>query len=155
MSDTRLRKLLRSAPRDRPVPVWVLLALLVGLGVRGLLGGGQFLLDPSGGVIGLTPAVLAGTPLDDFTLPGLILVTVFGVCPLIAAERLWRGASVGRLGGTVLGVALVAWVIVEGFVLGFGQRLQVPNLLYGIATAALARSPTVRSFVDEDAPSEE
>jgi len=79
----------------RPLAVWVLIASLVLLGLRGIAGGSQFVFDPSGGVIGLSTAVLSGTPLRDFLLPGVALLTVFGVVPLLVAERLRRGARIG------------------------------------------------------------
>lgn len=154
MSDTRPGAVLAKPWHGRPVALWLLIALLVTLGLRGVAGGTALLLDPSDGSIGLTPGVLRGTPLRDFALPGSILLTAFGAAPLLAAERLWRGASSGRLGATAIGVALVVWVIVEAFVLGFGQRLQVPNLLTGLVVALLAHSRAVRSHVSDSGGSE-
>ena len=154
MSETLPGAVIAKPWHGRPVALWLLIALVVTLGLRGLLGGTVLVLDPSGGSIGLTPAVLRGTPLRDVTLPGSILLTVFGAAPLVTAQRLWRGAPSGRLVATAIGLGLVAWVIVEAFVLGFGQRLQIPNVLTGLAVALLARSSPVRSHVDEGGDSE-
>ena len=80
-----------SKRRDRPSPCWLLIGLLGFLGVRGLLGGGQFVLVPSGELIGLSTEHLASTPLDDYFLPGVVLLVGFGVVPLATSYGLYRG----------------------------------------------------------------
>lgn len=69
------------AYRGRPTAVWLLQGLLGFLGVRALLGGGQFVLAPSGRILGLSPSMVSGTPFDDFLIPGLVLFGVLGVFP--------------------------------------------------------------------------
>lgn len=137
----------------RPLTVWILVASLVFLGLRGIAGGSQFVLDPSGSVIGLSTEVLAGTPLSDFLLPGVVLLTVFGIVPLFVAERLWRGGRTALLATVAIALALLALVSVEALVLGFGRRLQIPNLLQAVVMLLLASSGSVRTFVDDRASS--
>lgn len=124
--------------RGRPLSVWALIGLLAVLGVRGVLGGGQFLLAPSGRLVGLSTAALAGSPFRSFLLPGLILFVVLGFVPLAVAVGLYRGRRWGPAAAFAVAVALAVWVAVEGFVIGFGERLQYPNVAQAVAMALFA-----------------
>ncbi|MFB6084753.1 MAG: hypothetical protein ABEJ94_10975 [Halorientalis sp.] len=135
--------------RDRPLSVWGLLASLATLGVRGVLGGGQFVLVPSGALVGLSTAELAGTPFADYLIPGTILLLVLGVGSLIVAYGLYHARRWAWVGSVGVAVALAAWVVVEGFVIGFGERLQYPNLVQALATLLLAVSPSVREYCSD------
>lgn len=99
------------------------------LSVRVLLGGAQFLLVPSGELIGVSTALLAGTPFRDFLLPGLFLFAVLGVGPLVVAYGPAQNRRWAWSGSVAVSLVLAAWVIAEGVLLGFGRRLQYPNLL--------------------------
>jgi len=127
----------------------VLLALLFSLGVRGVLGGGQFLLAPSGEIVGLSTGALAGTPFEDYLIPGLILSSVLGVGPLVVAVGVYRGERWAWFGSVLVAIALVVWVVVEGAVIGFGERLQYPNLLQAVGMLVVAWAPSVRAELDE------
>jgi hypothetical protein len=117
---------------------WLLVGLLVGLGVRALAGGAALVVDPTGGLVGLSPAALDGSPFANYRLPGVVLFSVLGAGPLLAACGLLTGRRWGRAGALAVGVALSAWVGVEAAVMGAGARLQVPNLLWALATVAVA-----------------
>lgn len=127
----------------------MLLALLFSLGVRGVLGGGQFLLAPSGEIVGLSTGALAGTPFEDYLIPGLILSSVLGVGPLVVAVGVYRGERWAWFGSVLVAIALVVWVVVEGAVIGFGERLQYPNLLQAVGMLVVAWAPSVRAELDE------
>ena len=59
------------------------------LGVGGLLGGLAFLIDPTGARLGMTVEELPAWPLlDDYTVPGVALIVLFGLFPLVAAVQL-------------------------------------------------------------------
>ena len=135
--------------RDRPFLVWVLLLLLFSLGIRGVLGGGQFLLAPSGDIVGVSTAELAGTPFRDYLLPGLILCSVLGVVPLVVTVGVYRGRRWSWFGSALVAIALVIWVGVEGIVIGFGERLQYPNLLQAVVMLVVAGAPSVRAALGE------
>jgi hypothetical protein len=129
---------------ERPLALWLLIGLLAVLGVRGLLGGGQFLLSPSGAIIGVSTAVLAPTPVDDFLLPGVFLFVALGVLPLVVAAGLYDARSWARGGAVTVVILLGVWAIVEGLVLGFGERLQYVNLVQSAVMLLLALAPFVR-----------
>lgn len=108
-----------------------------------------------GRLVGLSTDVLAGSPFETFLVPGLVLFLVLGVgSTLVAAGLLWTAVSGDTRsdghsvksdraarpvrGSVVVSLALIAWVFVEGAVIGFGDRLQIPNLLQGVATLVVA-----------------
>lgn len=130
--------------RGRPASLWVLLGLSGTLGVRGLVGGGQFVLVPSGAAIGVPTEVLAPTPFDDFLLPGAFLFCALGAFPLVVSYGLYAGRRWAPRGAIAVGVLLTGWALLEGFVLGFGERLQAVNLLQGVVMTAIASHPSVR-----------
>lgn len=132
----------------RPRGVSALLVVLAFLGVSALVGGGQFLLDPSGDSIGMPTSALAGSPFADFLVPGLILFAVLGVYPLAVAYGL-RGRRRWAWPATVsVGVATVVWIAVQGAIIGFGHWLQWLYLLVGVAILGLALLPSVRRYGD-------
>lgn len=124
--------------RGRSLSWWVLVGSIGTLGVRGLLGGGQFLLAPSGDLVGVSTAVLAPTPVRDFLVPGLFLLFVLGILPLVVVLGLYRGRRWAWYGALAVGILLTGWALTEGIVIGFGERLQSVNLLQGILTVVLS-----------------
>lgn len=134
--------------RGRPPSTWLLIGLLGLLAVRGLLGGGQFVVAPSGDLVGVSTSVLAPLPVRDFLLPGLFLFVGLGLLPLIVARALYRDRAWGRVGAILVGVVLAGWAIGEGLLLGWGARLQYVSLLQAVAILILAVVPLVRDVVE-------
>ncbi|AUV84488.1 hypothetical protein C2R22_23365 (plasmid) [Salinigranum rubrum] len=115
------------------------------LGVSGIVGGGQFILAPSGRLIGISPTLLANSPFESYLVPGLILFSILGVFPLVVVYGLFRRKRWAWPAAIAVGVALVVWVLVEGVVIGFGKRLQYPHLVQGVVIVGLAVLPSVRA----------
>jgi hypothetical protein len=136
----------------RPTSLWVLLGLHALLGVRGLAGGAQFLAAPSGALVGLSTAMLDGTPFRDFFLPGLFLFVVLGAGPLAVLAGLARDSGWAWYGSLAVAATLAVWVLVEGVLIGFGRRLQYPNLLQAVVMALLTLSPAVRRHYQSALP---
>ncbi|MHC4440744.1 MAG: hypothetical protein ACYS3S_25630, partial [Planctomycetota bacterium] len=111
---------------QRPFAVWPLLFFLLFLALGGLYGGIAMLADPSGGSLQLTE-ILPMLPVSDFILPGIFLLVVMGLTPLLLiygllirpkwrwAERLsgWSGHHWSWTGTIGLGIALAIWLIIE------------------------------------------
>ncbi|MFC7130517.1 hypothetical protein [Haloferax chudinovii] len=131
--------------KERPLALWALIATIGVLGVSGIAGGGQFILAPSGRLIGISPALLVGSPFESYLVPGLILFSILGVFPLVVVWGLYRGAGWAWLAAIAVGVVLVVWVLVEGAVIGFGKRLQYPHLVQGVVIIGLSVLPSVRA----------
>lgn len=73
----------------RMIIVGILSLSLLLLGVGGIYGGVVFLADPSGGLMGMSLSYLDGLPIHDYLLPGLWLLVVMGIGPLVILYGLW------------------------------------------------------------------
>ena len=50
-------------------------------------------------------------PFDTYFVPGLILFSVLGLGPLVAARLVWIRHPLAPIGTLVVGVALLIWVL--------------------------------------------
>lgn len=134
------------ATRKQPiVPLFVLSLSLLFLGINGLIGGYAMLSDPNGAPMGLPVDTLAKTPFENYTIPGLILILVWGIGSFITLVGLWaqqQTAFFNRLTAwthehwawdlsILLGIALVIWLTVQVFTLPAIAPIQF--ILYGLA----------------------
>ncbi len=143
----------------RPAALYLLVFFLVFLAAGGLYGGVAMLLDPSGGALQMTE-VLPSLPVPDYTLPGLFLLVVMGVTPLLLAYGLlarpaWAWAApLSRAGhhhwawsgALVLGLVLGVWLVVQGLLIGLRWPIQYVTAANGVAIVALALVPEVRRW---------
>jgi len=107
-----------SGDRSRPASVWALILVCVLQAISGLAGGVGLLGAPDGSLLQFPTDGLEGTPFSDFLIPGLILLLVLGVYPLVVAYGLWRRRAWAWWGAGILGVGLLIWLAVEIALLG-------------------------------------
>jgi hypothetical protein len=130
-----------------PFLVILLVVLLVVLAVGGFYGGISFLIDPlQKGTMNVPLSMLDGTFVHDFTLPGLFLLGVMGIVPLICAFGLvfrpvwkwtdplnaWTHKHWSWTASLALSIVLILWLGFEILVMKSG-KLYPPQ----IATGAL------------------
>jgi hypothetical protein len=113
-------------------------------GISGLVGGYALLADPSGGLIGLPLAWLEGTPFSDYFVPGIVLFSVLGMCPLVVAWGLWRGYSWAWYGSLLVGTGLAIWILVEIAMIGY-QPAPPLQAFYGLLSLVILSLSSVRS----------
>jgi hypothetical protein len=107
----------------------------------GALGGGLVLIvAPRGEIMPLPLSALAGSPFETYLGPGLILFTVLGLGPLIAARLAWIRHPLAPLAAFVVGAALLIWVAVEIAIIGYSNEppLQAIYLLLGAVITGVA-----------------
>lgn len=121
----------------RPLGRWAkaVMVLEVVLSLGALGGGVVLILAPRGEIMPLPVSALAGSPFDTYLGPGLILFTVLGLGPLIAALLAWRRHPLAPIAAFVVGMALLIWVVVEIAIIGYSNEppLQAIYLTLGAA----------------------
>ena len=143
----------------RPLPLWILLLWLIFLAFGGLYGGIAMLLDPSGASMGVD-VLLPLLPVPDFALPGLFLLFVMGLVPLILAFGLvagpnwpwadalarWSGHHWAWTGTLALGIVLLTWLFTQAILIGFSTGIQYVMVVNGLALLGFALWPSVRAL---------
>jgi hypothetical protein len=136
--------------RVRPLSVYILISLMAFQGLSGILGGTALVLDPTGNALQMPLTLLEGSPFDDYFIPGLILLVILGIFPLVVLIGVVRGRTTAWLGSIVIGLALLVWIGVEIFMIGYHNKPPL-QLIYGVVgflilVFTLLR-PTRRYFV--------
>jgi hypothetical protein len=116
------------------------IALEVLLGVGAIAGGLALILGSRGEIIPLPVSALAGSPFQTYLGPGLILFTVLGLGPLVAARLAWKRNPLAPFAAFVVGSALLIWVAVEIAIIGYSNEppLQAIYLVLGVAITVVA-----------------
>ena len=117
----------------------ITLGLLGVLVLGGLAGGLALLTDPTGGRLGLTVDRLPGWLLiGDYALPGIALIVLFGVFPLVAAVQLARRRARGWTLTMAVGLLLVLWTLGQVAAIGLPfPEVQVGFLIVGMLLTGL------------------
>jgi hypothetical protein len=117
------------------------------LGVGALGGGAALMLGPRGEILPLPLSALQGSPFESYLVPGLILFSILGLGPLVAAFLVWRRNDLAPLAAFIAGVALLIWVAVQIAIIGYSNNppLQPLYLLLGAALTAVGLGWLVRA----------
>jgi hypothetical protein len=108
------------------------------LGLGAMAGGAPLILAPDGHLLGMTTRLLAGSPFHSYLVPGIVLFTLIGVCPMLAAAITLRGLAIAPQAAVAVGVTLIGWIAVEMVVLaGPGSLAWALYLVLGTSIAAL------------------
>jgi len=131
----------------RPAALKALLAVLIFEGLSGVLGGVGLVGAPDGSALGMPLSLIGGGPFPDYLVPGLILLLVIGVFPLVTAAGVWRERRWAWWSSLAVGVAVIGWIVGEILILGWQGPVAVAMWvvwgLPGPLILLLATRPTV------------
>jgi len=143
-----------------PVSCYILYLLLGFLSIGAVSGGLGLILDPSGGLMGLSMDTMKRIWFPNFLIPGILLLIFFGFVPLLvlyAMLRRQRGSRFARWnvfkechaslsGALYLGFALLIWISVQTYIL---NTVNLVHLLYfaaGLSLQGLSLLPATRAY---------
>lgn len=147
-----------------PFSCKLLIVLQIVLGLGAIFGGGALLIDSSGEMIGMPLSMLEGSPFGSFLIPGIILLVVLGILPLIVAyglmkKRQWQAAETLNLFpdrtwawaySLYIGFMLIIWITVQVYII---KGMAVIHLFYislGLLIQANTLLPSVQKYYSAD-----
>lgn len=143
----------------RPLMLWPLVFCLVVLALGGGLAGGiTMLIDPTGELLGVAE-LLPQLPVPNFILPGLFLLFVMGLFPLLLAIALvarpawhwvdalfqWSSHYWAWTSTLILVAILAIWLLYEVWLIGTFPITNITAVL-GILILLFAMLPGVRNY---------
>lgn len=143
--------------QERSAACLVLIGLQGLLGIGAVFGGGALVLDPSGSLLGMPTDIMQFRLFPDYFIPGLILLLVFGVLPLLVTTALarkwdWRwGEKLNPFQdrhwswafSLYIGFGLIIWLTVQIYILDSSSVVHLVYTAWGLAIQALTLLPSV------------
>lgn len=150
-----------------PERSWALIMMQGLLGIGAMVGGGALIIDPSGNLVHMPDSLLEHSPFGSFLIPGIILLLVLGVMPMIIAISLLRrthweiGEKLnlysnqywGWTFSLYTGFALIIWIMVQVYWI---QHISVIHLVYfawGVGIQIVTLLPEVQRRYHADCSS--
>jgi hypothetical protein len=130
-----------------PIETYFLLVMLILLSLAGIYGGISLILDSSGQQLHLSIEGSYYYPFKSFLTPGIILLSVFGILPLLLIIPLikkpdTRWADVFNIYQRrhwswtytlFLGIFLIVWVNLQIWMMGYQSSIQILQSFFGLA----------------------
>ncbi|MFA5312631.1 MAG: hypothetical protein WC375_04820 [Methanomassiliicoccales archaeon] len=143
----------------RPVSATALIVLEVFYAIMGTASGLMLILDPSGVSMGITPDIRDKIPFESFLLVGMFLFFIYGLGSItLAYGSMTRKegilGSVSRaggyhwswVGGILMTVTLVIWLIIEGSLIGLDWAATYFTVMIGAAIFVMLILPPTRKY---------
>ena len=106
--------------------------LQIFIGVGAIAGGIQLIIVPDGSGMGMTTEILSRSPFNSFLIPGITLFTVIGLGNLFGSWLSLKNKKPAGIFGSVIGMGLIIWMLVQIFFIGWGSWYQPLYLILGI-----------------------
>lgn len=133
----------------RPGTLWALM-VFTAIQILGATAGGIGLVQDPINNIGMSLSMLEGSPFSDYLIPGLILLIVVGLFPIIPLVGLILRRRWGWWLELAAGCGLIIWIITEvallGYLPGAGIGMQIAMGLLGVIIVALSLVRPTRRF---------
>ncbi|HKL18303.1 MAG TPA: hypothetical protein VJ905_05020 [Halalkalibaculum sp.] len=132
-----------------PASFYLLLVLVLFQGLSGLYGGIMLVLDPSGSLLQIPLNLLAESPFHDYMVPGIILLVLLGIFPLVTGFGLWQKHPRAGNGAFLTGIILVIWIAVQIAMVGYQAKppLQAIYGSVGVLILITVSVPPVRQYL--------
>jgi uncharacterized BrkB/YihY/UPF0761 family membrane protein len=132
--------------------LYLLIGLILFQGISGLFGGFALIIDQTGELLQMPLSMLEGSPFDTFLIPGIILLTVLGIFPMVVFYGLWKRSNWAWMGALTVSVALIIWIGVEIWMIGYHSEppLQLVYGLLGVILLILTFIPSVRHKLTDE-----
>ncbi|WP_322791650.1 hypothetical protein [Bellilinea sp.] len=121
-----------------------LMIFLVLLGLGGLIEGTTLLTDPGGAEMGSSARILGNLPIIDFVIPGLLLIAIMGVSPLVITYGIWQRLSWAWAAALVQSVLLILWLGLQILLWGTPILNHLVYLICGVLLVILCLLPGAR-----------
>lgn len=122
--------------------------------------GVMFIIDPSGAVIGLSTDTLQNSPFSNYLIPGLFLLLVMGLMPIVIlyglvnkskqvwAERLnlYKEMHWSWTFSFYLGLVLIIWINFQLLMMKEYTFLQVVISLLGVGIIIVTHLPNIKNY---------
>jgi len=138
--------------KSRPLTFYILIGLMTFQGLSGLFGGIMLALDPGGNSLNMPIDLLKNSPFTNYLFPGIILLVILGILPLIVMNGLWKKQKWSWYGSLFVSLALLIWIFVEVMMIGY-QAEPPLQLIYGLAGIFLlifTLMPSVKNYLVVD-----
>ncbi len=147
-----------------PLSFWLLAVLLAFLGL-GAIGGGAFLvIDPTGASMQWSLEALKNSPFQNFLIPGLLLLIVFGIGSFAVLLVLWlrpawsfatmltrfTGEHWSLVAAFAIGFGQVIWIVTQVLMVNISSWLQPVCAAIGVLIMLLTLEPGLRRFLAVD-----
>src|SRR6056297_1716236 len=127
--------------------LYFLMILMLFQGLSGLFGGIALVIDPSGELLQMPLSMLTGSPFNTFLIPGIILLIILGIFPMVIFYGLWKRTNWAWSGALMVSAALIIWIGVEIWMIGYHSEppLQLIYGLLGLILLVLVMLSSVRN----------
>jgi hypothetical protein len=145
----------------RPFETWILIVLLVLLAVNAFYGGISLMMAPDGSLLKMQPGWLENSPFNSYFIPGLLLLLMNGVFPLVAIFGLitrnnsqvlnrlniYKNRYWGWTFAVYSGIITNIWIIVQQLMAEY-FILQTIIAAVGLLIIVAALSPRVMNYYE-------
>lgn len=146
--------------QKKPGTVILLFVLQAFLGL-GAIGGGLVLLaDPSGEMLGMPASVLERSPFHNFVIPGILLLVIFGLLPLLVLYGLvkkpewpwgygltpFKSLHAAWSFSLYIGFGQIIWIMVQTFMMNAVSIIHVFYMSLGMLIQIVTLLPAVQRY---------